>query len=54
MHEIFWSRSLKIRDHLEDLGIEGKIKLQRISGKWSGKVWTEFIWLRRETSGGLL
>jgi hypothetical protein len=25
--------------HLEDIGIDGKITLEWISGKWSGKVW---------------
>jgi hypothetical protein len=34
---MFWLKSLKGMDHLKDLGIDGK-------------VWTEFIWLRIETS----
>jgi hypothetical protein len=39
---------------LEDLGIDGRIILKCISGKWGWKVWIEFIWLRIGTSGGLL
>lgn len=40
-------------DHLDDLGIDG-----RVIGKWMlkekyGRTWTEFIWLRIR-SGGLL
>jgi hypothetical protein len=42
------------RDHLEDLGVDGNIILQWILGKWCGRVWTGFIWLRIGTSGGLL
>jgi hypothetical protein len=39
------------RDHLEDLGVDGKIILECIIGKYSGKVWTGCIWIRIETSG---
>jgi hypothetical protein len=28
MHTIFWLENLKGRDHLEDLGVDGKIILQ--------------------------
>jgi hypothetical protein len=27
MHKIFWFENLKVRDHLEDLGVDGKITL---------------------------
>jgi len=40
---------LKGRDHVEDVGINGKITLKRISEKYSG-----LIWLRIGNSGGLL
>jgi hypothetical protein len=50
----FWSVNVKGRDHLEDLGINGKIILELILGKYSGNVWTGCIWLRVGTSGGLL
>jgi hypothetical protein len=34
--------NMKGRDHLEDLGTEGKILLEWILGKYGGKVWTGF------------
>jgi hypothetical protein len=50
----FQSENLKGRDHLEDLGVEGKILLERILGTLGGKVLAGCIWLRTGTSGGLL
>jgi hypothetical protein len=47
-----WSENLRVRDHLEDLDIEGRIILEWILGKFSGKVWTGLIWLRRGTMAG--
>jgi hypothetical protein len=41
------------RDHLEDLGVDGKI-LEWLLGDWGGKMWDGFTWLRIGTSGGLL
>jgi len=40
MHTKFWPGNLKGRDHLEDLGVDGKIILEWILGKQGGKVWT--------------
>jgi len=37
------------REHLQDLGVDGKI-----IGKYGIMVGTGFIWLSRGTSGGLL
>jgi hypothetical protein len=54
MHTILRSVNLKERDHSEDLGVDGRIILEWISGEGGGKVWTGFIWLRIETTGGLL
>jgi hypothetical protein len=54
MDTVFWFEILKGRDHLEDLGIDGRIIVERILWKFGGKVWTGFIWLRLGTSGGLL
>jgi hypothetical protein len=34
--------------------VDGRIILEWMLGKECGKVWTEFIWLRIGTSGGLL
>jgi hypothetical protein len=46
--------SLKVGDHLDDLGAGGKIILELIFGKWAGKVWIGFIRLGIGTSGGIL
>jgi hypothetical protein len=34
----FWSVTLKGRDHSEELGVDGRIILERILGKYGGKV----------------
>jgi hypothetical protein len=38
----------------EDLGVVEMIILEWVLGKYDGKLWTGLIWLRIETSGGLL
>jgi len=48
------SENLKEKEHSEDVGIDGKIILEWILGKWSGEVWTGLLWLRIGTSGELL
>jgi hypothetical protein len=45
---------LKGRDHCEDLGVDGRIILECMLGKYGERVWTGFMWFRIETSGGLL
>jgi hypothetical protein len=45
-------RNLNERDRSEDLGVDGT--LQWILGKYGGKLWITFIWLRIGISGGLL
>jgi hypothetical protein len=40
--------------HSKELDIDGKIILEWVLWKQSSKVWTGYIWLRTETSGGLL
>jgi hypothetical protein len=54
MLTIFLSEELNGRDHSEHLGIERRITLEWIIGKEDVELWTEFIWLRIRTSGGLL
>jgi hypothetical protein len=49
-----WSKNLKLRDNLDDLDIDKKIILRRISEKYDGRVRTGFIWLDIGTSDGLL
>ena len=45
---------LRERDHLEDLSVDGRLILKLFIGKWDGEEWTELIWLRIGTVGGLL
>jgi len=47
-------QNLKGRDHLDDLGIDGKATLEWILGKWGEKVQTGYIWLRIGASGKFL
>jgi hypothetical protein len=54
LNTVFWSEILKGADHLEDLGVDGRIILEWSLGKYVRKVWTGFIWLRIRTIDGLL
>jgi hypothetical protein len=47
-------QNLKGRDHLEDLGVDGKTTLQWILEEQDRKVWNGFIYLRKGSSGRLL
>jgi hypothetical protein len=35
----FWRGDLRKRDHLKDIGIDGRIILKRIFKKWDGGTW---------------
>jgi hypothetical protein len=53
MHTGFWWGNLREDDHLEDLGIDGRIILKWVFKKWMG-AWTGLIWLRIGTGGRLM
>jgi hypothetical protein len=46
MHTTFWLENVKGRDHSEDLDIDERIISECILWKFSGKLWTGFIWLK--------
>jgi len=53
MHTEFRQRSLRERNHLEDLAVDGSTILKWIFDKWRG-VWNCLIWLRTGTGGGIV
>jgi len=48
------SKRERERDHLEDLGVGGKIRLKWIMWKSFGNAWIGLMWFRIGTRGGLL
>jgi hypothetical protein len=44
----------KEKNHLEDVSLDERIILERIIKKAVRKAWIGLIWLRIETSGGIL
>jgi hypothetical protein len=44
--------NLKGRDNFEDVGVDVKVILEWILGKYGGRVWTGCMWLRIGASGG--
>jgi hypothetical protein len=49
----FWCGNIKRREHLEDLGVDGRIMLEWVLEKWGWVACPRFTWLRMGTSGGL-
>jgi len=47
-------RNIRETDHLEDLGVDGKIILKWIFNNWDEQTWTGLVWLRIGTRGGHL
>jgi hypothetical protein len=53
-NDIFFLESLKGRNHVEDLGVDGRIVKNWILGKLVLRVWVGLIWLRMGTGDGIL
>jgi hypothetical protein len=54
VHTGFWWGDPSEGDHLGDPGVDGRIILRWIFGKWDGRTLTGLSWLRIGTGGGLL
>ena len=52
VHTESWWGNLRERDHLEDLGVDGRVILKFIV-TWDKEAWTGLIWHRIGTGDGL-
>jgi hypothetical protein len=50
----FWLGGPKVRDHCEDLGVDGRITLRWALGRQGSMGRSGFDWLRIGSGGGLL
>ena len=50
-HTRLWWGNLRERDHIENLGIDGRIMLKWILKESVGRAWSGFFWLRLGTWG---
>ena len=50
----FWWGNLKVKNYLEDPGVDGRIIFRRILRKWNVGAQTGSSWLRIGTGGGHL
>jgi len=50
----FLSENINVRDHVTDLGVDGRIIFKRIVKKQGVWTWTGFNWFSTGFSGGLL
>jgi hypothetical protein len=50
----FWWGNLRVRLHMADPSIDGRIILRWIFRRWDVGVWTGLSWLRIGTGGGHL
>jgi len=54
LYKGFLWRNLRERDHLGNPGLDGKMILRWIFGKWDVGVWSGLSWLRKGTVRGHL
>ena len=54
MHTGSWCGNLKDRDHLESLGIDGRIIIKWLLKKWDREAGTALLWLKIGAGGGCL
>jgi hypothetical protein len=54
VHTGVWWGDVTVKDHLKDLGVDGRIILQWIFMKWDGETWAGLIWIKIGTDGGRL